>query len=163
MKTLRLSFFGIPAHAVMNDVPGSLLPAASVCDLLYLLRADRSWSLAAYRFLQLGNYSALLASAFGALDLLRLPARPEVRRLGLTHASLNTILLPLFLLCELRRRGRPDQPSRSAMFLLLAANIALNVSAWHGAQLTYQHRVRTGECESLAPVTARVEPATWRV
>ncbi len=161
MKTVRVSFFGIPAHVILNDVPGSLLPAASVCDALYLIGGDRSWLLTGYRLLQLGNASALLAAVFGVLDWLRLPAMPAVRRLGRRHLGLNVLVLPLFLLCQLQRRGRPEQPSRTAMVLLLAANVGLNVSAWHGARLVHEHQVRTGEREAPAPVTARVEAAHW--
>ena len=157
MKTLRVSFFGIPAHVILNDVPGSLLPAASVCDALYLLGGDRSWSLTGFRLLQLGNASALLAAVFGMLDWLRLPATPAVRRLGRRHLGLNALVLPLCLLCQAQRRRRPEQPSRAAMALLLAANVGLNVSAWHGARLVHRYQIRTGEHEPLAPVTARVE------
>lgn len=161
MKTVRLSLFGIPAHAVVNDMPGSLLPAASLCDLLYLLTSDRSWLLAGFRLLQLGNYSAFLAGALGVLDFLRLPATPELRRIGKRHAIMNGVVLPLFVLCQLQRRGRPARPSRAAMLLLLAANVGLNVSAWNGARLLYRHQVRTGESGSMAPLAARVEPVTW--
>lgn len=158
MKTVRLSLFGIPAHPVMNDLPGSLLPAASVCDLLYLLTADRDWATAGFRLLLLGNSSALLAGSLGALDYLRLPATPEVRRIGRVHAAMNAAVLPLFVLCQQQRRGRPDRPSWPAMLLLLTANVGLNVSAWNGARLVHQHQVRTGERGSTVPLTAKLEP-----
>ena len=161
MKTMRVSFFGIPAHVILNDVPGSLLPAASVCDVLYLIGGDRSWSLTGFRLLQLGNASALLAAVFGVLDWLRLPAVPAVRRLGRRHLGLNALVLPLCLLCQAQRRRRPEQPSRAAMALLLAANVGLNVSAWHGARLVHGYQVRTGEHEPPAPLSARVDEARW--
>ena len=78
MRTVRLSFFGIPAHPIVNDLPGTLLPLLTVCDLLYLVRADPSWAMAGFRMLQVGNLSALLAALLGALDFLRLPATAEV-------------------------------------------------------------------------------------
>jgi uncharacterized membrane protein len=160
-RTLRVSFFGIPAHPILNDLPGSLLPVASVCDLLYLARRDRSWAAAGYRLLQLGNFSALLAAVFGLLDFLRLPATPAARRLARRHAALNAIVLPLFGLCQLQRRARPDRPSKGAIGLLLAANLGLNVSAWHGARLVHAHGVRAGEPEPVVPVGLVAEPVTW--
>ena len=160
MKTARVSFFGIPAHPVANDLPGSLLPVASLCDLLYLLSADRAWATTAYRLLQLGNAGALVAAALGALDYLCLPAAPEVRRLGRRHLALNALLLPLFAACQRQRRPRPEQPRPAAMALLLAANIGLHLSALQGARLVHQHGVRTGEAGSRAPVSARIEPVT---
>jgi uncharacterized membrane protein len=161
MKTARVSLFGIPAHPVLNDLPGSLLPMASVCDLLYRLSGDRSWALVGFRLLQLGNAGALAAGIFGALDLLRLPPAPEVRRIGKTHAAVNAICLPLFAVCQLQRRARVTEPSSAAMLLLLAANVGLNVAAWNGARLVHQHGVRTRERESRAPVSVAVEPASW--
>ena len=161
MKTLRVSLLGIPAHPLTNDLPGTLLPAASVCDLLYLLKHDPSWANASFRLLQLGNAGALLAGALGALDFLRLPPTPDVRRIGWRHAALNTVLLPLFGLCQMQRRRRPERPSASAVALLLAANVGLNLSAWYGARLVHQYGVRTGEPSSAGPLAIQVEPITW--
>src|SRR5690349_14866295 len=81
-RTWRVSFFGIPAHPMMNDVPGTLLPMVSICDLLYLVSRDRSWAIGGFRMLQLGNFGAVIAAILGILDFLRLPATPDVRRLG---------------------------------------------------------------------------------
>ena len=156
-----MSLFEIPAHVIFNDLPGSLLPVASVCDLLYLARRDRGWATAGFRMLQLGNLSALLAAVFGALDFLRLPAVPEVRRHGSRHAAMNAVLLPVFGLCQLQRRRRPDRPSAPAIALLLAANAGLNLSAWHGARLVHAHRVRTGEQGPAVPLEVRLESVTW--
>ena len=161
VPALRVSLFGIPAHVVLNDLPGSLLPVASVCDLLFLARRHRGWAAAGFRMVQLGNLSALLAAGLGVLDFLRLPAVPEVRRLGRRHAAMNAILLPVFGLCQLQRRRRPDRPSTAAIALLLAANAGLNLSAWHGAKLVHAHRVRTGEQGPAVPLEVRLEPVTW--
>jgi uncharacterized membrane protein len=159
--TLRVSLFGLPAHVVLNDLPSGLLPIASVCDLLYLVHRDRGWALAGFRVLQLGNLGALLAAPLGALDFLRLPADPEVRRLGTRHAIMNAILLPVFALCQVQRCRRPDHPSLPAIALLLAANAGLSLSAWHGARMVHAYRVRTGEQGSAVPVRVRRVPATW--
>src|SRR5919202_7142715 len=113
-RTLRVSLFGIPAHPLVNDLPGSLLPVVSICDLLYLASRDPGWAAAGFRLLQLGNLSALVAAGLGVLDFLRLPAAPEVRRLGTRHAALNAILLPVFGLCQVQRRARPERPSKPA-------------------------------------------------
>jgi len=159
---VRLSFFGIPAHPIVNDVPGSLLPLLTICDLLYVVHGDSSWAIAGFRMLQLGNLSALLAAVLGVLDLLRLPATAQVRRHGITHAALNGVVLPLFALCQLQRRSRPSRPSSSAIALAFVANIGLNVSAWHGARMVHAYSVRTGEQEPLVPIGARREAITWR-
>jgi uncharacterized membrane protein len=74
MRTVRLSLFGVPAHPLANDAPGTLLPVASLCDLP-ALRGDDGWSLVAYRTLQLGNIGAVIAGLLGLLDFLRLPPR----------------------------------------------------------------------------------------
>ena len=159
--TLNVSLFGIPAHVVLNDLPGSLLPIASACDLLYLARRDGGWAAAGFRMLQLGNLSAVLTAVLGVLDFLRLPAAPDVRRIAGRHAAMNAILLPVFGLCQVQRRGNPDQPSAPAIALLLAANAGLSLSAWHGARLVHTYRVRTGEQASAAPVRVRLESVRW--
>jgi uncharacterized membrane protein len=161
-RTLRVSLFGLPAHPVVNDLPGTLLPVASVCDLLYLVRGDGGWAAAGYHMLQLGNLSGVLAAALGALDLLRLPPAPAVRRHGTRHAALIAGLLPVFGLCQLQRRRRPERPSGAAMALLLAANLGLNVAAWHGARLVHAYRVRTGEQGPPWPLEVEPEAITWR-
>jgi uncharacterized membrane protein len=162
LRTLRVSFFGIPAHPVVNDLPGSLLPLVSLCDLLYLVRGDRTWAIAGFRMLQLGNLSALLAAMLGFLDLLRLPAAPQVRQHGITHAAINAVALPLFGLCQLQRRRRPASPSSWSIALALVANVGLNVSAWHGARMVHAYRVRAAEQEPPVPVAAKPEAITWR-
>jgi uncharacterized membrane protein len=161
LRTVRVSLFGVPAHPVVNDFPGSLLPLVSVCDLLYLLRGDPSWAVAGFRMLQLGNVSGLLAALLGLLDLLRLPPVPEVRRHGLTHGATNAVVLPLFLLAQLERRRRPYRPSFRGIALALVANVGLNIAAWHGARMVHAHSVRTGERERPVPIAATPEVITW--
>jgi uncharacterized membrane protein len=162
-RTLHVRLFGLPAHPVVNDLPGALLPAASLCDLLYLVRRDLGWAAAGYRMLQLGNLSALLAAGLGVLDFLRLPPEPEVRRLATRHAALIASLLPVFGLCQLQRRRRPERPSGAAMVLLFAANMGLNVAAWHGARLVHAHGLATGEQGPPWPLEVQPEAVTWWV
>lgn len=161
MKTARVSIFGIPAHPVMNDAPGTLLPMVSICDLIALVSGDRSWSVTAFRMLQLGNLSALIAGMLGALDLLRLPSSPEVRHRGMSHAVMMSIAVPPFLFCQWQRRRTPHRPSRFVVLLALAANGWLNVAAVHGARLVHENGVRTHEHASGAPLSAVIEPVTW--
>ena len=160
MKTIRLALFGIPAHPVVNDAPGTLLPVASMCDLC-ALAGDETWFVVAFRTLQLGNISAIVAALLGLLDFLRLPPAPAVRRLGVRHAGMNLLALPLFFICQWQRRQPPHRPSRAGIALLAVANIVLNLAAAHGAKLVHTHGVRTHEADTWRPLTAVPEPVTW--
>lgn len=140
VDTSRFKLFGTPIHTVINDVPASVLPLASVCDLALTLTGKRDWGHTAYRLLQMGNIAALAAAAFGVADYLALPKRHEpLQRLGKAHLALNAVALPVFALCQWRRRSRPTRPSTPDMLLLLAANVCLAVSAELGSRMVYEH------------------------
>ena len=160
MKTLRLSVFGVPAHPVFNDVPGTLLTTASLCDAIYLWRGDETWAWAGYRMLQIGNASGWLAAGLGILDLLRLPRQADVRRLGLAHGSATISSLLIFAACQRQRRRYPQSVRFGQAAALAVANLVLNTGAAFGARLVHEHRVRTGEHERL-PFGLHVEDVEW--
>jgi len=160
MQTVRLSLFGVPVHTAVNDFPAALLPATTLCDVIASATGKESWSIAAFRTLQMGNATALLAGAFGLMDYLRAPKEGEAGSLAKTHAMMNGLLLPMFILGMLLRSARPSRPSVLSMALVMLANMGLFVSGWKGRQLVHVYGVRAGEQGTDGPVHAQIEPAT---
>ncbi len=161
MKTFRIGILGAPAHAVLNDLPAALMPAASICDLVSLLGGGRSWAMTAYRLLQLGNLGAVVAAAAGALDFLRLPRDPEVRATGQLHAMMNGVLLPMFLAAQRQRSRDPYRPSVGRALILLLLNVGLVTSSSMGQRLVYRSHVGVGENLPDTLISAELQDVTW--
>jgi len=95
----------------------------------------------------LGVLGALAAAMFGFLDLFAIPTGTRAFRTGLTHMTLNLVVVALYAVSFLLRR--PTIASDGVAVGLIALSILalglLAVSGWLGGRLAYRYGVRVAD------------------
>ena len=74
------------------------------------------------------------AAIFGFIDLMSL--RPEPRKTGLAHMTINLIVVVLYVINFWLRSGTPEAPG-GYVWLSLIAIALLVVSGWLGGKMVY--------------------------
>ena len=139
--------YGHPFHPALVTVP----IGAWICSLVFDVGSTRAndpaiYSRGAYWLIGIGIVGAIGAALFGLLDLLTIPRGTTAWRTGLLHAAINDVVLVLFLVSFLTRRGGPFGETSAGLFALSAVALALlTVSGWLGGKLAYRYGVRVAD------------------
>lgn len=96
-----------------------------------------------------GIIGGLLAALFGLIDWLGLSSPSRARRIGLWHGFGNVVVVVLFAISWLLRRGSPEHPPRSAFVLILLGRLLGLVTGWLGGELV--ERLGVGVDEGANP------------
>ena len=128
-----------PLHPMLIALPIGMWIFSLACDVAALATGDMFWSGMAYYAMAGGVISALLAALPGLVDLFTM--NPSfVRRLGIWHMGINLLVVALYVVNLLWRRGG-DPEAVGPFVLSLAAVLLLGVSGWLGGELVYVHGV----------------------
>ena len=128
-----------PLHPMLVALPIGMWFFSLVCDVAALATGDMAWSGMAYYAMAGGVISALLAALPGLVDLFTM--NPSfVRRLGIWHMGINLLVVALYVVNLLWRRGS-DPEAVGPFVLSLVAVLLLGVSGWLGGELVYVHGV----------------------
>jgi uncharacterized membrane protein len=131
----KVKFAGHPIHPMLIVFPLGLLSTAVVFDIIYLVSGNSQWTVVAYYMIGAGIVGGLAAAVFGWLDWVAIPTGTRARRIGLWHGVGNVVVVALFILSWVLRRGTPEMPPTGAIVAgLLAVGIAL-VTGWLGGEL----------------------------
>jgi|1186.fasta_scaffold546898_2 uncharacterized membrane protein len=142
--------YGHPFHPILVTVP----IGAFVCSLLFDIfshtrDSGRTFLVdGAYWLIGIGIVAALIAAVFGLLDLLTIPRHTRAFATGLTHATLNVIVLAIFAINFAWRAGDHldlDKTRWGQMALSIGALAILVVSGWLGGKLAYRYGVRVAD------------------
>jgi len=137
--------YGHPFHPILVTIPIGAWVGSLVLDIAsYWAGGPGALARGAYWMVGVGIIGAVLAAAFGLLDLLTIPRGTRAFRVGLTHLALNDIVVALFVVSFFVRRsqGFDDHTSASALTLSAVAIGLLMVSGWLGGMLSYRYGVR---------------------
>lgn len=128
-----------PLHPMLVALPIGMWIFALVSDAVALATDAVIWSEMAYYAMAGGVIGALLAALPGLVDLFTM--NPSyVRRLGIWHMGINLLIVVLYVLNLLWRRG--GEPVTVGPFVLsLVAVLLLGASGWLGGELVYVHGV----------------------
>jgi uncharacterized membrane protein len=141
--------YGHPFHPILVTVPIGAWAASLVFDVASRIVDDSEpFVVGAYWLVGLGVLGALLAATFGFLDLFAIPTGTKAFRIGLWHMTLNLVIVGLFAVSFLVRRGDVDdgEPVPAAVLgLSIVALAALGASGWLGGKLTFRYGVRVAE------------------
>jgi uncharacterized membrane protein len=96
---------------------------------------DGTWSVVAFYTIGAGTIGGLLAAVFGTIDWLAIPQNTRAKRLGFWHGAGNALVVALFIVSWLLRRGAPDHPPASAIILSILAVALGAVTGWLGGEL----------------------------
>lgn len=139
------SVFNHPMHPMLVAIPIGLWSFSFVCDLVWIVRADRVWAVLALYTMAGGIIGALLAALPGFVDLFTLPSSPA-RKLGLWHMGVNLAIVVLYLVDFLWRRQH-EVLQMGPIIMSAAAMLLLLVSGWLGGEMVYVHGVAVKSAE----------------
>ena len=141
----KINFLGHPVHPMVIVFPMGLLPAAVVCDFIYLIRSNPHWGHVAYWLVAGGVVSGIFAAICGIADWLGLENGTRAKYLGGWHARVNIVMLVLFAISWWLRRSAPDQPSVLAISLGVVALLFGLIGGWIGGEMVYRLSVGVDE------------------
>jgi uncharacterized membrane protein len=131
----RAKLFGHPIHQMLIVLPLGLLTGAVIFDVIRLLTSAPQFGVVSFWLIAAGVVSGLLAAVFGLVDWLAIPAGTRARRVGALHAVGNGVVVALFAVSWLMRRGAPESPPTLAIVLSLAGGALSVVTGWLGGEL----------------------------
>jgi uncharacterized membrane protein len=131
----RAKVAGHPIHPMLVTFPIGLLLTALIFDIIHLVSDEPRWAEVSWYMIPAGIIGGLVAAVPGLIDWLAIPAGTRAKRIGLTHALGNVVVLALFLLSWLLRRDSPGVlPTEAVVAEFLGAGI-MAVTGWLGGEL----------------------------
>jgi uncharacterized membrane protein len=157
----RAKLAGHAIHPMLITLPLGLLGTAVIFDLLGLLGNDTGFATASFYMLAAGILGGLLAAVFGLWDWLAIPAGTRAKRVGLWHGLGNAVVVVLFAVSWLLRRGHAEyEPTGVAFWLGVVAVLLALVTAWLGGELVERLGVGVDEGANLNAPSSLSGPAT---
>ncbi|HYN87997.1 MAG TPA: DUF2231 domain-containing protein [Ardenticatenaceae bacterium] len=158
----RAKALGHPIHPMLIVFPLGLLVAAVVFDVLYLVTDNQAFATVAFWNIAGGIIGGLVAAIFGFWDWLAIPAGTRAKSDGLWHGVGNVVVVLLFAVSWLLRRGDPAYvPSTVAFVLALVTTGIGAVTGWLGGELVDRLGVGVDEGANLnAPNALSGRPAS---
>lgn len=133
-----------PLHVMLIAFPIGLWGFSLICDLIYFFRWGGSeWETVAYFTMAGGIITALLAAIPGFIDLLSI-TQPKLRRVGLTHMTINLVVVALYVVNFFIRRNTAID-MKLPLILSIVGIILLLISGWLGGELVHVYRVSVAE------------------
>lgn len=135
----RASIAGHPIHPMLVPIPIGLFVFSLVADVAVYFGWGAAWPAVALYTMGGGVVGALLAAAFGLVDLLAL--RDErAKKIGVAHMVINLIVVTLYIVnFWLRWQGEPLEGIPGT--LSIVAILMLLGSGWLGGHMVYVHGV----------------------
>jgi uncharacterized membrane protein len=138
------SIKGHPLHPLLVTFPIGLWIFSLASDIISFGRlASGPWSDIAFYTMAGGIAGALLAALPGLIDLLSI-SEPRMRRVGITHMTLNLIIVALYCVNWAIRLTRATNPIWPFIMSIIGI-VLLCVSGWLGATLVHKYRVTVQE------------------
>jgi uncharacterized membrane protein len=131
----KAKFLGHPIHPVLIVFPLGLLATAAIFDIIAFLRGTSSLFTASFWMIAAGIPSGVIASVFGLIDWLAIPAGTRAKGIGLWHGVGNGFVIFLFAVSWVLRRQVSDHPSWIALTFSWVAVMIAFVTAWLGGEL----------------------------
>jgi uncharacterized membrane protein len=152
-RTAAAGPYGHPFHPIAVTLPIGSWVGAVILDLgSYAVDDPTGLPRGAFWLIAVGIIGAVVAALLGLLDFLTIPSGTPAARTGLAHMAINTVVLVLFVVSYLVRRGDDftDSSNRTGFALALVGVVLLAVSGWLGGMLAYRYGVRVAREETQA-------------
>lgn len=131
-----------PIHPMLIVFPIGLWIFSLICDFVAIARAGTDaevvWATVALYTMAGGVVGALLAAVPGLIDLLSL-TDPDVRKIAITHMSINLAIVAIYLVNLWLRIGGME--SRLPVGLSVLTVLMLGVSGWLGGEMVHVHGI----------------------
>lgn len=135
----KTKLLGHPVHPMLIVFPLGLFATAVIFDIIYVSTANAALPVVSYYMISAGVISGLLAAIFGFIDWLGLPNNSRAKNIGLWHGIGNFVIVVLFAISWLLRRGSPNAIPDSLALTLSFAGVGLAlITGWIGGELVYR-------------------------
>jgi uncharacterized membrane protein len=136
----KAKILGHAIHPILIVFPLGLLATAVIFDVIYLVTANRTWSLVAFWMIAAGLIGGLVAALFGLIDYLNIPNGTRAKRIGMYHGLVNLGAVILFALSfYLRWNASGDlstiSPPTTALLCSFAGAALALLGGWFGGEL----------------------------
>ncbi|GIJ30429.1 membrane protein [Micromonospora qiuiae] len=132
----RAKAMGHAIHPMLIVFPLGLLATAVIFDIVYLITDRSGFTVASGYMIGAGIVGGLVAGLFGFLDWRATPPGSRARRIGMLHGGGNVVVLVLFAISWLLRRGAVDwQPGGLALLFSFVGVALAGVTGWLGGEL----------------------------
>ncbi len=162
----RAKLFGHAIHPMLIVFPLGLLATAVIFDVIYLFTGNAEPVTFSYWAIAAGVVGGLLAALFGFWDWLHIPGGTRAKGVGLWHGGGNVVVVALFIVAWLLRRGAsgPEYRPDGLPFILEVIGVLLAlVTGWLGGELVERLRVGVDDGAHLdAPSSLSRRPASER-
>ena len=128
-----------PIHPMLVTIPIGLWVFSLVCDLIFLSGKAGPWATVALYTMVGGFIGALVAAVPGLIDLLSL-SDPAIKKIAITHMSINLVAVALFAVNIWLRLGGAGNTGTPLILSVIAIAI-LAVSGWLGGEMVHRHGV----------------------
>lgn len=132
-----------PLHPLLVHLPVGLWVASVIFDLVYLMNGTPEFATASYYCIGAGIVGALLAAPAGFAEYVDIPKESHPRQIARTHMVLNLVVVGLFVIDFLIRRGATDGGAPRSVtagpFVLSVLAVALlSISGYLGGLMTFE-------------------------
>lgn len=163
----RAKLLGHAIHQMLIPYPLALLTTAILFDIIHLVAGNPLWATIAFWLIAVGIIGGLAAALFGLVDWTAIPRETRAKSVGVTHGVGNVVMVVLFAISWLMRRGNPGEPSMLASLISLVGGAISLYTGWLGGELVNRLGVGVDDGASLnAPSSlsgqARTESPTNR-
>jgi uncharacterized membrane protein len=131
----KARLLGHPIHQMLIVFPLGLFTTAIIFDIVHLLGGGLRWAEVANWMIGAGVIGGLIAAPFGLVDWLSIPSGTRAKRIGATHGIGNVIVVVLFILSWVARRGDALAPPTIAYILSFVGIILGAITGWLGGEL----------------------------
>ena len=158
----KVKLFGHPVHPMLIVFPAGLFSTAVIFDILYLIFHNPVLTTVSFYTIIVGVVGGLLAAIFGFIDWSGLPNNSRARNIGLWHGLGNFVIVVLFAVSWMLRRGNANFVPGGFAIVLSFAGIALAlITLWIGGELVYRLGVAVDPGANVnAPSSLTDQPAS---
>jgi uncharacterized membrane protein len=159
----RAKLAGHAVHPMLIVLPLGLLATTVIFDLIRAATDEADLAVASFYMIAAGILGGLLAAIFGLVDWLAIPAGTRAKRIGLWHGVGNVVVVALFAVSWLLRRGQDSYvPTGLALWLGIIAVLLALLTAWLGGELVERLGVGVDPGANLDAPSSLSGPTTGR-
>lgn len=135
----KTKLFGHPIHPMLVVFPLGLLATAVIFDIVYMITGNPGFPTASFYMIATGIIGGLLSALFGFIDWLAIPSNSRAKSIGGWHGIGNVVIVVLFAVSWLLRRGNLNfVPDGLALILSFAGVVLALFTWWIGGEMVYR-------------------------
>ena len=140
---------GHPVHAILSDLPATLIPTALLCECVRRVAPRPETQLLSGAATLAASAAGLAAAVVGWIDWLTMPTEHPAQKPATLHGLINSASVVAVW-------GAAWLPSRRLMLLGLGT-VGVVAGSWIGGELVFRHGWRVRAAEEAELVESRLQ------